>query len=89
MSNLIFAFIKPLFLYILMQRASYKQGTIRLEFNRIIGECGKGYLGIILTKILTCLGHDVKGEFRSHQKIHTEKKDLYLRRISYNDKIKI
>lgn len=43
MSNLIFAFIEPLFLYIQMYHASYKQGTIKSEFNRIIGECGKDY----------------------------------------------
>ena len=76
MSNLIFAFIKILSLYILMQYESYKKGTIKSEFNRIIGECEKGYLGIMLTKNLTCLGHDAKEGFRSHQKNTHSKKRL-------------
>lgn len=45
---------------VFIDMASDKIGTTRSEFNRMISECEKGNLDIILTKSHSCFGRDTK-----------------------------
>ena len=49
--------------------SSAKTGSIRSEFNRMIHECEKGNLDIILTKSLSRFGRDAKEGLEAIRKI--------------------
>lgn len=61
--------------------ASAKTGTTRSEFNRMISECEKGDLDIILTKSLSRFGRDAKEGLEAIRKYEQQGKELYLRKI--------
>lgn len=52
---------------------SAKTGTTRLEFNRMIGECGKGNLDIILIKSLSHFECNAKEGLEAMRKIQGKK----------------
>ena len=72
-------FVADIFLNI----ASAKVGSSRSEFNRMIEECEKGNLDIILTKSVSCFGRDTKEGLEAIRKIRS----CGTRIIFENDKI--
>jgi resolvase, N-terminal domain protein len=54
---------------IFIDMASAKIGTTRSEFNRMISDCEKGNLDIILTKSLSRFGRDTKEGLEAIRKI--------------------
>lgn len=56
--------------------ASTKTGTTRSEFNRMIKECERGNLDIVLTKSLSRFGRDVKEGLEAIRRIRTAGKRI-------------
>ena len=54
---------------VFIDMASAKIGTTRSEFNRMISDCEKGNLDIILTKSLSRFGRDTKEGLEAIRKI--------------------
>ena len=54
---------------VFIDMASAKIGTTRLEFNRMISDCEKGNLDIILTKSLSRFERDTKEGLEAIRKI--------------------
>lgn len=69
--------------------ASAKIGTTRSEFNRMISECEKGNLDIILSKSLSRFGHDTKEGLEAIRKIRAEGKRIIFEKDKiYTDTVK-
>ena len=56
--------------------ASAKIGSTRLEFNRMIKECERGNIDIVLTKSLSRFGRDIKEGLEAIRKIKAEGKRI-------------
>ena len=61
--------------------ASAKTGTTRSEFNRMIKECERGDIDIVLTKSLSRFGRDAKEGLEAIRRIRAAGKKLFLRKI--------
>ena len=53
-----------------------KIGSTRLEFNRMIKECERGNIDIVLTKSLSRFGRDTKEGLEAIRKIKAEGKRI-------------